>query len=97
MTSKKDMFSRLSNVSKNAPLQESTINKENNVDSSSVKNPKEKIKKERKPKNLQIPKDLWDAYELLKKNNETSLLMTPYILEAFREKLAKDGAFDKNK
>jgi hypothetical protein len=39
---------------------------------------------------------LWEAYETIKSNNTTSLLMTGYILEAFREKLARDGAFDKN-
>ncbi|MFS1584093.1 MAG: hypothetical protein ACL7AY_15935 [Candidatus Arsenophonus phytopathogenicus] len=55
-----------------------------------------KQKVRRKPKNLQIPEDLWAAYELLKNSNTTSLLMTPYILEAFREKLVRDGAFDKN-
>lgn len=27
----------------------------------------------------------------------TSLLMTPYIIEGFREKLAKDGTFDRKK
>lgn len=51
----------------------------------------------RRAKNVQIPEDLWDAYDSLKERNVTSLLMTPYILEAFREKLARDGAFDNKK
>ncbi|MDN5681879.1 MAG: molecular chaperone, partial [Ewingella sp.] len=49
----------------------------------------------RKSKNVLIPEDLWEAYEGLKSSNTTSLLMTPYIIEAFREKLARDGAFGK--
>jgi hypothetical protein len=53
------------------------------------------VKAARKSKNVLIPEDLWDAYEYLKSSNTTSLLMTPYIIEAFREKLAKDGAFNK--
>lgn len=96
MTSnKKDLFNRLQNASKNAPLQESSVGEKKEpsivVPAAEVK----KTKVNRKPKNLQIPEDLWEAYEHLKENNITSLLMTPYILEAFREKLAKDGAFDK--
>jgi len=99
MSAKKDMLSRLSNVAKNAPLQESAAPKAEEVATTeSVVSPVEPVKKAkpaRKAKNLQIPEDLWDAYESLKSNNTTSLLMTGYILEAFREKLAKDGAFNK--
>jgi hypothetical protein len=96
MTLKKDMLSRLSNISRNAPLQEIATK---SVETHSIPLAYESNKKarvRRKPKNLQIPEDLWEAYELLKNSNTTSLLMTPYILEAFREKLARDGAFDKN-
>lgn len=107
---KQDMFNRISKLSKNAPLQESAgavnlapSNKDeinsfglepalSNEDSQS---PKRKVKAVRRAKNVQIPEDLWDAYDALKEKNVTSLLMTPYILEAFREKLARDGAFDK--
>lgn len=95
MTSKKDMFSRLANVSKNAPLQESTSKTATSQNVETVREQQKKVKVSRKPKNLQIPEDLWQAYEQLKSSNITSLLMTPYILEAFREKLARDGAFDK--
>lgn len=107
---KQDMFNRISKLSKNAPLQESagavspaTSNRDeikasdlgpalSNEDSQS---PKRKVKAVRRAKNVQIPEDLWDAYDTLKEKNVTSLLMTPYILEAFREKLARDGAFEK--
>ncbi|CRY69480.1 molecular chaperone [Yersinia enterocolitica] len=94
-TAKKDMFNRLSQVSKSAPLQESA----KEADVPEIKEPeiRKKNKVARKAKNLLIPQDLWEAYEWLKDNNTTSLLMTPYILEAFREKLAEDGAFNKNK
>lgn len=98
MAAKQDMLSRLANVAKNAPLQEntgSTTATPENVATPAPGELKKKGKVGRKPKNLQIPEDLWEAYELLKSNNVTSLLMTPYILEAFREKLARDGAFDK--
>lgn len=99
MSAKKDMLSRLSNVAKSAPLQESAATKKEEVTASDrIVSPIESVKKvkpARKAKNLQIPEDLWDAYEVLKSNNTTSLLMTGYILEAFREKLAKDGAFNK--
>lgn len=100
-SNKKNLFERLTEVSKNAPLQESTVSEVNKAPANSESAPVEivhvtkKGKVGRKPKNLQIPEDLWQAYEWLKENNTTSLLMTPYILEAFREKLAKDGAFDK--
>lgn len=96
MTSKKDMLSRLANVAKNAPLQENSSKVE--VEQHKIVTTEEQRKKtkvNRKPKNLQIPEDLWEAYESLKSKNMTSLLMTPYILEAFREKLARDGAFEK--
>ncbi|QZN96702.1 molecular chaperone [Symbiopectobacterium purcellii] len=100
MSAKKDMLSRLSNVAKNAPLQESAATKTEDVTATDREvSPVESVKKAkpaRKAKNLQIPEDLWDAYEVLKSNNTTSLLMTGYILEAFREKLAKDGAFNKS-
>lgn len=106
MSAKKDMLSRLSNVAKNAPLQESAGTKTEEVataeqvpSAEQVVTPIESVKKvkpARRAKNLQIPEDLWDAYEVLKNNNTTSLLMTGYILEAFREKLAKDGAFNKS-
>lgn len=95
MTSKKDMFNRLAQVSKNAPLQENTVNKEEVKEQ--VKESRRKSKVSKKAKNLLIPEDLWDAYEDLKDKNITSLLMTPYILEAFREKLTRDGAFESNK
>ncbi|GAB7400870.1 hypothetical protein OUHCRE2_43290 [Enterobacter asburiae] len=100
MSAKKDMLSRLSNVAKNAPLQESATAKTEEVAApEQVAVPAVSIKKAkpaRRAKNLQIPEDLWEAYEALKSNNTTSLLMTGYILEAFREKLAKDGAFTKS-
>lgn len=95
MTSKKDMFNRLAQVSKNAPLQETTVNKDEVKEQ--VKENRRKSKVSKKPKNLLIPEDLWDAYEDLKDKNITSLLMTPYILEAFREKLTRDGAFESKK
>ncbi|UAN18635.1 MULTISPECIES: molecular chaperone [Enterobacter] len=95
MTSKKDMLARLANVAKNAPLQETSQKKETTEEKDSgIEEQPKKTKVGRKPKNLQIPEDLWDAYDALKAKNATSLLMTPYILEAFREKLARDGAFD---
>ncbi|MFS1538039.1 MAG: molecular chaperone [Candidatus Phlomobacter fragariae] len=96
MISKKDMFSRLSNVSRNAPLQEIKTKVVETQSTPLTYESKKKPKVRRKPKNLQIPEGLWEAYESLKNSNTTSLLMTPYILEAFREKLARDGAFDKN-
>lgn len=95
MTSKKDMFNRLAQVSKNAPLQESTVNKDEVKEQ--IKENRRKSRVSKKAKNLLIPEDLWDAYEDLKDKNITSLLMTPYILEAFREKLTKDGAFESKK
>lgn len=98
-TNKKSLFNRLTEVSKNAPLQESAgsyMKQEQGTPITVSAIAQKKTKVGRKPKNLQIPEDLWEAYERLKENNTTSLLMTPYILEAFREKLAKDGAFDKN-
>lgn len=95
MTSKKDMLSRLANVAKNAPLQETSQKKGTEEEKTTgTEEQRKKAKVSRKPKNLQIPEDLWDAYDALKAKNATSLLMTPYILEAFREKLARDGAFD---
>lgn len=99
MSTKKDMLNRLSGVAKSAPLQESTavkVAEEQPVQIAQHNKLKKKTKPVRKAKNLQIPEDLWEAYETLKSNNTTSLLMTGYILEAFREKLAKDGAFEKN-
>ena len=95
MTSKKDMFNRLAQVSKNAPLQENTVNKDEVKEL--VQENRRKSKVSKKAKNLLIPEDLWDAYEDLKDKNITSLLMTPYILEAFREKLTRDGAFGTKK
>jgi len=95
--SKKDMFTRLSQISKSAPLQESA--KETTPEKPSEL-PMESIKKTggtKKAKNLHIPVDLVEAYERLKDNQTTSLLMTPYIIEAFRERLARDGAFNKDK
>ncbi|MNG56361.1 hypothetical protein D3C79_144410 [compost metagenome] len=94
-SNKKDLFNRLQVVSKNAPLQESSVGEKKETPVVGSVTEVKKTKVNRKPKNLQIPEDLWEAYEHLKENNITSLLMTPYILEAFREKLAKDGAFDK--
>ncbi|MBC3214761.1 molecular chaperone [Serratia fonticola] len=94
-TNKKNLFNRLTEASKNAPLQESAGGDVKKLETPALAVKKTKVG--RKPKNLQIPEDLWEAYDWLKENNTTSLLMTPYILEAFREKLAKDGAFDKNK
>lgn len=103
--SRKDMFSRISQLSKNAPLQETSNstnafplkNPDDSVNSPSTDSamPKRRTKAVRRAKNVQIPEDLWDAYDVLKEKNVTSLLMTPYILEAFREKLARDGAFEK--
>lgn len=100
MSAKKDMLNRLSGVAKSAPLQESTaakvaVEETYPVQTAQHDELKKKSKPVRKAKNLQIPEDLWEAYETLKSNNTTSLLMTGYILEAFREKLAKDGAFNK--
>lgn len=90
MNSKKDMLSRLAGVAKSAPLQENT------PESSVQEADKPKVKPARRSKNVLIPEELWEAYEGLKNSNTTSLLMTPYIVEAFREKLARDGAFDKD-
>ncbi|ECB1328033.1 molecular chaperone [Salmonella enterica subsp. enterica serovar Wilhelmsburg] len=98
MSTRQNMLDRLANVAKNAPLQENTGSAAATPVASAAIVPASELKKKkvgRKPKNLQIPEDLWEAYEQLKSNNVTSLLMTPYILEAFREKLARDGAFDK--
>lgn len=94
MSSKKDMLSRLAGVAKSAPLQENA----SPLPSAEASKPELKsvAKPARKSKNVLIPEDLWEAYEGLKNSNTTSLLMTPYIIEAFREKLARDGAFDKN-
>ncbi|MEN3262661.1 molecular chaperone [Sodalis endosymbiont of Spalangia cameroni] len=100
---KKDLFNRLTEVSKNAPLQESSDGEIKKKKTHTQEKPTatsptvKKTKIRRKPKNLQIPEYLWEAYEWLKENNTTSLLMTPYIIEGFREKLAKDGAFDRKK
>lgn len=97
MKSKTALMDRLAKVAKAAPLQEATSEEvtENASTHNVNEEPKTKVKVGRKPKNLQIPQDLWEAYEHLKNNNTTSLLMTPYILEAFREKLSRDGAFNK--
>lgn len=106
---KKDMFSRISQLSKSAPLHEAAssatrmsqtgvIEEEKSVNvPEALGGGRRKVKAARRAKNVQIPEDLWDAYDLLKSRNDTSLLMTPYILEAFREKLARDGAFDEKK
>lgn len=93
MSSKQDMLSRLAGVAKGAPLQENAAPPA----STEASKPESKAagKPARKSKNVLIPEDLWEAYEGLKNSNTTSLLMTPYIIEAFREKLARDGAFDK--
>jgi hypothetical protein len=96
MSTKKDMLNRLSGVAKSAPLQESSSENESTGQLDKTEAKGKKSKPVRKAKNLQIPADLWEAYETIKSNNTTSLLMTGYILEAFREKLARDGAFDKN-
>ncbi|EGQ5322503.1 molecular chaperone [Phytobacter diazotrophicus] len=96
MSTKKDMLNRLSGVAKSAPLQESSSEYESTGKLDKTEAQGKKPKPVRKAKNLQIPADLWEAYETIKSNNTTSLLMTGYILEAFREKLARDGAFDKN-
>jgi hypothetical protein len=106
---KSAMFERISQLSKNAPLHEagsSAPAEQQPVAAEAVRpaepekqienesGPRRKAKAVRRAKNVQIPEDLWDAYDSLKERNVTSLLMTPYILEAFREKLARDGAFD---
>lgn len=96
MSTKKDMLNRLSGVAKSAPLQESSSEYESTGQLDKTEAKGKKSKPVRKAKNLQISADLWEAYETIKSNNTTSLLMTGYILEAFREKLARDGAFDKN-
>lgn len=103
---KKDMFSRISQLSKSAPLHEASpasnagAQLKAPAQDEGTSKPdgaltRRKVKAVRRAKNVQIPEDLWDAYDTLKERNITSLLMTPYILEAFREKLARDGAFDK--
>ncbi len=108
---KSAMFDRISKLSKNAPLHESgatsagepqltesvpltttEAEKRTEADQPGLRR---KTKAVRRAKNVQIPEDLWDAYDQLKDRNVTSLLMTPYILEAFREKLMRDGAFEK--
>lgn len=110
---KSAMFERISQLSKNAPLHEagsSAPAEQQPVAAEAVRpaepeklaenehsGPRRKAKAVRRAKNVQIPEDLWDAYDSLKERNVTSLLMTPYILEAFREKLARDGAFDSKK
>lgn len=111
--SKTAMFQRISQLSKSAPLHEaggSASTEQQTVAAEAVRpaepekqveiepsGPRRKAKAVRRAKNVQIPEDLWDAYDSLKEHNVTSLLMTPYILEAFREKLARDGAFDNKK
>lgn len=103
---KKDMFSRISQLSKSAPLHEASpasnagVQLKQTIQAEGISEAdgaltRRKVKAVRRAKNVQIPEDLWDAYDNLKERNITSLLMTPYILEAFREKLARDGAFDK--
>ena len=108
---KSAMFDRISKLSKGAPLHEagtatevvpqasealtvSAVKAEQSAENEKS-GTRKKVKAVRRAKNVQIPEDLWDAYDQLKEQNITSLLMTPYILEAFREKLARDGAFDK--
>ncbi|ECT0951244.1 molecular chaperone [Salmonella enterica] len=103
MSAKKDMLNRLAGVARSAPLQENgTVEPANEAmaaepKAATVKAATVKAKPVRKSKNLLIPEDLWEAYEGLKNSNSTSLLMTPYIIEAFREKLARDGAFENDK
>ena len=98
MNAKKDMLNRLAGVAKSAPLQENgTAEPANETMTAEPKAAIAKAKPVRKSKNLLIPEDLWEAYEGLKNSNSTSLLMTPYIIEAFREKLARDGAFENDK
>ncbi|EBA0341117.1 molecular chaperone [Salmonella enterica] len=98
MSAKKDMLNRLAGVARSAPLQENgTVEPANEVMAAEPKAATAKAKQVRKSKNLLIPEDLWEAYEGLKNSNSTSLLMTPYIIEAFREKLARDGAFENDK
>ncbi|EJV6347949.1 molecular chaperone [Salmonella enterica] len=103
MSAKKDMLNRLAGVARSAPLQENgTVEPVNEAmaaepKAATVKAATVKAKPVRKSKNLLIPEDLWEAYEGLKNSNSTSLLMTPYIIEAFREKLARDGAFENDK
>ncbi|MFK18490.1 molecular chaperone [Salmonella enterica] len=98
MGAKKDMLNRLAGVARSAPLQENGMAE--SASETMATEPKAttaKAKPVRKSKNLLIPEDLWEAYEGLKNSNSTSLLMTPYIIEAFREKLARDGAFENDK
>ncbi|EAA8780872.1 molecular chaperone [Salmonella enterica] len=98
MSAKKDMLNRLAGVARSAPLQENgTVEPANEAMAAEPKAATVKAKPVRKSKNLLIPEDLWEAYEGLKNSNSTSLLMTPYIIEAFREKLARDGAFENDK
>jgi hypothetical protein len=88
---KKDMLNRLSGVAKSAPLQESSSEYESTGQLDKTEAKGKKSKPVRKAKNLQIPADLWEAYETIKSNNTTSLLMTGYILEAFRKNWRETG------
>lgn len=48
--------------------------------------------KKARPKNLRaVPEIYFDAHEMLKSTNKTSLDFSAYILEALREKLERDG------
>jgi hypothetical protein len=39
-----------------------------------------------------IPSNYFEAHSQLKKSGKTGLLLTAYMIEALREKLARDGA-----
>lgn len=39
-----------------------------------------------------VPRPLTDAFHGMKANGDTSLSLTKYMIEAFREKLKRDGA-----
>ncbi|MCG3472209.1 molecular chaperone [Xenorhabdus bovienii] len=82
MKDKRDMYNRLKTASDTAPLQES--------EKPAVK-PNTGSKKS---KNLHIPIELDEAYKRVRASSNTTLLFTPYILEALREKLDRDGAFE---
>jgi hypothetical protein len=59
-------------VLQSAPLQESSSEYESTGQLDKTEAKGKKSKPVRKAKNLQIPADLWEAYETIKSNNTTS-------------------------